>query len=171
MNRLWESSAGHEAADDDLADGLLISILSQLLIRAGTNLQPDTAIALPQWRLKQVKEFVYSNLGSEIGLDHLAAAAGLSRRHFARSFYQELGETPHRWLMQARLERAKELLASTSAFICEIAESCGISSQSHLTAALKQSAGMTPHAGASIFVNSLPFVLHVKLLRTSPIII
>ncbi|MGP2490278.1 helix-turn-helix domain-containing protein [Mesorhizobium sp. PUT5] len=145
MNRLWESAAGHEVAHDYLADGLLTSILSQLLIRAGTDLQPDTAIALPQWRLKRVKEFVDNNLGKEIGLEHLADAAGLSRRHFARSFYQELGKTPHRWLMQERLEKAKELLAGSNVSICEIAENCGFSSQSHFTTALKQSTGMTPH--------------------------
>ncbi|MEP9371269.1 AraC family transcriptional regulator [Mesorhizobium sp. KR1-2] len=151
MNRLWETTAGHEVAHDYLADGLLTSILSQLLIRAGTDLQPNTAIALPQWRLKRVKEFVDNNLGNEIGLDHLADAAGLSRRHFARSFYQELGETPHRWLMQERLDKAKELLSSTDASICEIAQNCGFSSQSHLTTALKQSTGMTPHRWRQLF--------------------
>lgn len=145
MNRLWESTAGDEIAHDYLADGLLTSILSQLLILAGTELQPNTAIALPQWRLKRVKEFVDSNLGSEISLEHLAAAAGLSRRHFARSFYQELGKTPHRWLMQERLEKAKKLLAGSNASICEIAENCGFSSQSHFTTTLKQATGMTPH--------------------------
>jgi AraC family transcriptional regulator len=103
------------------------------------------AVALPQWRLKRVKQFVASHLGEEIGLDHLAAAAGLSRRHFARSFHQELGETPHRWLMQTRLEKAKQLLGSTDVSVCEIAEACGFSSQSHLTKALKQSDSMTPH--------------------------
>ena len=145
LNRLWESSAGNEAADNYLADGLLMSILSQMLIKAGTDLQPNTAVALPQWRLKRVKQFVDGHLGKEISLDDLADAAGLSRRHFARSFRQELGETPHRWLMQQRLEKAKEQLAETNASLCEIAESCGFSSQSHLTTALKQSAGMTPH--------------------------
>jgi AraC family transcriptional regulator len=145
LSRLWESAAGSEAADKYLADGLLMSVLSQLLIRAGTELQPNMAVALPQWRLKRVKQFVASHLGEEISLDHLAAAAGLSRRHFARSFHQELGETPHRWLMQTRLEKAKQLLAGTEASVCEIAEACGFSSQSHLTKALKQSDSMTPH--------------------------
>lgn len=145
MRRLWESTAGSEATDKYLADGLLTSVISQMLIRAGTELQPNAAVALPQWRLNRVKQFVASHLGDDIGLDQLAAAAGLSRRHFARSFHQELGETPHRWLMQTRLEKAKLLLRSTDASIGEIAEACGFSSQSHLTAALKQSDSMTPH--------------------------
>ncbi|MDB5522332.1 MAG: hypothetical protein JWM58_95 [Rhizobium sp.] len=145
MNRLWESSAGREAADAYLADGILISILSQLLIRAGTNLDSNASVALPHWRLKRVKQYVDSHLGGEIGLDDLASAAGLSRRHFARCFHNEMGQTPHRWLMQRRLDRAKEMLAETAASLCEIADACGFSSQSHLTTTLKQSTGMTPH--------------------------
>lgn len=145
LGRLWESVAGNKTADRYLADGLLMSVLSQLLIRAGTDLQPNAAVALPQWRLNRVKQFVANHLGEDISLDQLAAAAGLSRRHFARSFHQELGETPHRWLMQARLEKARQLLRGGDASVGEIAEICGFSSQSHFTTALKQSDGMTPH--------------------------
>jgi AraC family transcriptional regulator len=145
MTRLWDSAAGTEAADSFLTDGILVSILSQLLIRAGTNLDTNTSVALPQWRLKRVKAFVDSHLGRDLNLDELAEAAGLSRRHFARSFHEQIGETPHRWLMQRRLDRAKELLASTDGSLCEIADICGFSSQSHLTTSLKQATGMTPH--------------------------
>lgn len=145
MTRLWDSTAGNEAADTFLVDGIVVSILSQLLIRAGTNLDSNTSVALPQWRLKRVKAFVDANLGRDLNLDELAEAAGLSRRHFARSFHEEIGETPHRWLMQRRLDRAKELLASTDASLCEVADVCGFSSQSHLTTALKHATGMTPH--------------------------
>jgi AraC family transcriptional regulator len=145
MTRLWESSAGREPADAYLTDGILVSILSQLLIRAGTNLDSGASVALPHWRLKRVKQYVDSHLGNEISLDDLAAAAGLSRRHFARCFHTETGETPHRWLMQRRIDRAKEMLSQTNASLCEIADACGFSSQSHLTTSLKQSTGMTPH--------------------------
>jgi AraC family transcriptional regulator len=143
MTRLWENSAGSEAADVYLADGLLVSILSQLLIKAGTSLHSDP-IALPQWRLKRVKAYVEAHIGEDIDVVDLAAAAGLSQRHFARSFLSEIGETPHRWLMLRRLEKAKDLLTNTDHPLCSIAESCGFSSQSHLTTALKQSNGMTP---------------------------
>lgn len=145
MTRLWDTSAGNEAADVFLADGIIVSILSQLLIKAGTNLDGNTSVALPQWRLKRVKAFVDANLGRELNLDELADAAGLSRRHFARSFHEEIGETPHRWLMQRRLDRAKELLAGTDDPLCDVADICGFSSQSHLTTVLKHATGMTPH--------------------------
>jgi AraC family transcriptional regulator len=145
MNRLWENSSGSEAADVYLDGGLLVSILSQLLVKAGTSLQPDTAIALPQWRLRRVEKYVEDNLDDDINVGDLAAAAGLSQRHFARSFHREVGQTPHRWLMQRRLQRAKDLLVSTEHPVCSIAESCGFASQSHLTKVLKEETGMTPN--------------------------
>lgn len=144
MSRLWESAAGTEIADNYLTDGLLTSILSQMLIRAGTELQQSKVVALPQWRLKRVKQFIDCNLDKDISLDDLAAVAGLSRRHFSRSFREELGEAPFRWLMQQRLAKAKPQLADTTVSLPEIAENCGFASQSHLTTALKQATGVTP---------------------------
>ncbi|MDU8502127.1 AraC family transcriptional regulator [Pseudomonas syringae] len=144
MNRLWESTADGFPASSLLSEGLLISILSQMLIKAGNNLEANTAVVLPQWRLKRVRQFVEANLGSEISLDDLACAAGLSRRHFARSFHQEVGETPHRWLMQMRLGKAKEMLKYSERSLCEISETFGFASQSHFTSALKQATGLTP---------------------------
>ncbi|MEE3662243.1 AraC family transcriptional regulator [Brenneria sp. g21c3] len=144
LSHLWENSAGQNMAQSYLADGLLITILSQLLIRADADLASNTSVILPQWRIKRVNQFVNDNISNEISIDDLAEAAGLSRRHFARSFQQKMGETPHRWLMNQRLEKAKTLLLETHESICDIAHHCGFSSQSHLTTVLKQVTGMTP---------------------------
>lgn len=144
MGRLWESMAKCQAAESFLSDGLLIAILSQMLIRAGTDLEASTTVVFPRWRFKRVKQFAEANLGSDITLDDLANAAGLSRRHFARSFHLEIGETPHRWLMQMRLDKAKDLLRFSDEGLSQISQLCGFASQSHFTSALKQATGMTP---------------------------
>lgn len=146
MRQLWQGLDGESPgqARAYLADGLLTALLSQLLIRAGTRLEAQKEIALPPWRLRRVRHFAEARLGESLSLDDLAAAAGLSRRHFARSFHQETGQTPHRWLMQRRLEAAQALLRDTAEPIGAIAERCGFSSQSHLTAALRAATGLTP---------------------------
>ena len=144
MGRLWETAEGSEPVNSFLADGLVMSILSQMLIKAGSSLEANTSIVLPQWRLKRVKQYLEANISSEISMNDLAAAAGLSRRHFARSFHEEVGETPHRWLMQVRLEKAQEYLKASDKKISEIASLCGFASQSHFTTALKNATGMTP---------------------------
>ncbi|MFJ7005979.1 MULTISPECIES: AraC family transcriptional regulator [Pseudomonas] len=144
MTRLWECCSGNDPANALLGDGLLMSILSSMLKRAGTDLHANTAVVLPQWRIKRVEQFVEANLNGEISIEDLSAAAGLSRRHFSRSFHQQLGLTPHRWLMKVRTDKAKAMLIGSNLSLCEIAEACGFASQSHFATMFKQQTNTTP---------------------------
>jgi AraC family transcriptional regulator len=142
--RMWECAAGQEQVDRYLADGLLVSILSQLLIKATGCSSKLATTAIPYWRLQRVYAFVESNLDQDITLENLAEAAGFSCRHFARSFRLQTGETPHRWLMTVRLEKAKDLLRDTEFSLCDVADRCGFASQSHMTTVMKNETGYTP---------------------------
>jgi AraC family transcriptional regulator len=142
--KLWDGSAGMEATDRLLGDGALITILSQLLQRAGTYRPAVNSIALSPWRLKRVTDYVDAHLHEELDLMDLSRVAGLSLRHFARAFRQEVGETPYRWLMTRRIERAKELLVRSDLGLVQISDICGFADQSHLTKVLKQATGATP---------------------------
>jgi AraC family transcriptional regulator len=143
MLRLWEVSAQHETLRCTMSDGIVTTLLSHLLLRAG-NAEEATRVSLAQWRVKRLDEFVDVHLGEPISLDQMAEVSGLSRRHFCRGFAAEVGITPHKWLMRRRLERAQHLLASSREPIAAIAHLCGFSSQSHLTRIMKQETGDTP---------------------------
>jgi AraC family transcriptional regulator len=52
--------------------------------------------------------------------------------------------SPHRWLVARRVSKAKELLERSNLTLAEVAALCGFSSQSHLNAAFKQYAGLSP---------------------------
>lgn len=145
MMRLWDGIAVQQPFSSRLSDGIVTTILSHLLIRAGSNVDGMLKVALPQWRLKRVMDFVDDNIDRSISLDEMSAAAGLSRRHFARSFAAELGVTPHKWLMRRRVDRAQHFLATTDGTLSEIAQACGFSSQSHLTSLMQQEVGVTPY--------------------------
>jgi AraC family transcriptional regulator len=145
IKQLWQNLDVTDEASAYLRDGILISILSQLLLRTGFRDASATSIAMPMWRLKRVQQYVETHLSEPVRLEDLAAVAGVSKRHFARSFQQEIGESPFRWLMQRRLEHAKSLLEGTDIPLCEVALMCGFSGQSHLTRMLKQSVGSTPY--------------------------
>jgi AraC-like DNA-binding protein len=73
-----------------------------------------------------------------------AAGIGVSRLHAL--FREEHDTTPHAWLLEHRLARAREWLASTPLTIAEIALRTGFSEQSALTRALRKATGMTPAA-------------------------
>jgi len=142
--RLWDAAAGGHVTDRLLVDGALTTLVSHLLQRAGGTDKPLKFIALPPWRLKRVYEYADAHLHEEIDIVTLADVAGLSVRHFSRAFREEVGETPHRWLMLRRTDRAIQLLAKNQMELAQIAECCGFAGQSHFTKVFKQVTGNTP---------------------------
>jgi AraC-like DNA-binding protein len=73
----------------------------------------------------------------------LAATCNLSRSYFIKAFKKTTGRTPHRWLLQHRIDKAKELLLH-SLPIAEISLECGFTDQSHFTCVFTNIMGMPP---------------------------
>ena len=94
--------------------------------------------------MRRVVELIESALDEDLGLDALAAEAGMSPFYFARSFRQHFGEAPHQYLLRRRIERGKTLLRQTDTSLVEIALATGFSSQSHFTTTFKRLVGVTP---------------------------
>ena len=91
-----------------------------------TNSQPPPPTGgLPKSRLGQMLEFIDTNLERDMHLDELAGAASLSPFHFAKLFKQSTGASPHQYLMQRRLERAKDLLKHSGMTLGEISVEAG----------------------------------------------
>jgi AraC family transcriptional regulator len=99
---------------------------------------------LSQPRLKQVLAYIEENLDREIRLQKLADRAGLSAFHFARSFRQSLGATPHQYIVQRRVQRAKELLLRPEWNIEQVASATGFAGASQFSRVFRQSVGVTP---------------------------
>ncbi len=76
-------------------------------------------------------------------LDELAALAGTSRYTLVRQFGRHHGLPPMAWLLQLRLQRARERIAAGWG-LADTATSCGFSDQSHLTRLFTRQFGFTP---------------------------
>lgn len=100
--------------------------------------------------LRRVTELVEARLADPLTVDDLAAAAGLSAFHFARAFKQTTGETPHRFVLRRRLDRAKAALARGEP-PARVAALCGFSGQSHFGARFREATGLTPGRYARLF--------------------
>ncbi|MBB5065888.1 helix-turn-helix domain-containing protein [Granulicella mallensis] len=99
---------------------------------------------LSQPRLKHVLAYIEESLDRDIRLQELAELAGLSSFHFARSFRQSVGATPHQYIVQRRVQRAKELLLRPEWSIEQVASATGFAGASQFSRAFRQSAGVTP---------------------------
>jgi len=99
---------------------------------------------LPQQHLFRVQELIESRLEADVTLQELASEVGYSRSHFLRMFHATTGMTPHRYVLNRRIERARRLLGDADMSIAEVAYCCGFSSQAHLTLAFRKVCGLTP---------------------------
>ena len=94
---------------------------------------PETRGGLAPWQSRRAQEMMRSRLDEAVSLAELARALSLSPSHFARAFKQTTGQPPHRWLMEQRIDKAKQLLIGTTLSLGEIALACGFADQSHFT--------------------------------------
>jgi AraC-like DNA-binding protein len=99
---------------------------------------------LAGWQVARVRAFIDKNLHGTIHTRDLSAVARRSAAHFARSFKQSFGESPHAYVMRRRLEKACHLMMTSSESLSQIAPSVGFSDQSHLCKRFKQAIGQSP---------------------------
>ncbi|AKG22009.1 helix-turn-helix domain-containing protein [Calothrix sp. 336/3] len=111
---------------------------------------PEYCGGLPQRRLKLVLDYIQSHLEQDLGLEELAKLANLSPHYFAQLFKQSMGMTPHQYVIQQRVEKAKELLLQGNLPIADVAYEVGFANQSHLNRHFKRLLGVTPKAIAAV---------------------
>ncbi len=99
---------------------------------------------LTHLQLQQVLDYVQTHLDRDLSLAELAETLNLSPTYFATAFKQEIEVSPHQYVIQQRVERAKLMLSKTDLAIADIALQVGFSSQSHLNQQFKRLTGMTP---------------------------
>jgi AraC family transcriptional regulator len=130
------------------AESLSIALASRLLFVGRSLQQPrrDGCSALPFRALRRVIDCMEAGLDSDLTLAALASESGYSRAHFARMFKAATGQTPHRYLLELRLRKARSMLKDSVAPLVDIALACGFSSHAHLSTAFRSHFGMAPSA-------------------------
>jgi AraC family transcriptional regulator len=124
-------------------------VLAHELVRLNVGCQRTEASArggLAPWQQRMVTSYIEEHLAEQISLATLAQLLRLSPYYFCRAFKQSVGEPPHRYHNNRRIEHAKALLANPAASVTEIALELGFSETSSFTAAFRRVTGITPTA-------------------------
>lgn len=144
LSELQQENSGSRLYIESLSNVLAVHLLRQY-----ATVKPHVPIyagGLSQRQLVQVLDYINDYLDQEIKLTDLATLLGMSQFHFCHLFKQTVATTPYQYLLQQRIERAKQLLKQTDQPIAEIAFMCGFNSHSHLSKQFRHLTGMTPKA-------------------------
>lgn len=127
-------------------DQMVLAIKAHLLGRFGTVLPPRRKPLLSHRQEARAKELLASHLDGDILVGDIAAACGMSRSAFMRSFRATTGTTPMQWLTSLRVETAKQLMESSGLSLAEIGARCGFADQSHFSRVFSARTGISPGA-------------------------
>jgi AraC-like DNA-binding protein len=134
-----------ERASRLFMDHVATAMLTHLACGYGGARRPVWARGgLAPWQLRRAEELLLARMDGNVTIEALARECGLSRSHFSRSFKETTGETPHRWLMRQRIDRAQAMLLGSSMPLGEIAENCGFTDPSHFSRCFSTAVGMPP---------------------------
>ena len=97
------------------------------------------------------------HLDEPLTVDQLARQACLSRRTLIRRFHAETGLPPMRWLLGARIDRARELLEASDAPMEVVARQSGLGTPANLRTLFKRQAGVPPGTYRGTFRRTLPY--------------
>ncbi len=101
---------------------------------------------LAGWQLQRAEAYIRDNLDSRLRIGAVAAIVNLSPSYFSRAFKATKGMPYSHFVLLLRVARAKRLLLTTELPIAEIALSCGLADQSHLTRIFNRQVGTSPRA-------------------------
>jgi len=127
---------------ESLTQALVIHLLRHYSTLTQSIASPHSSFTHTQ--LQQAIDYIHTYLNRDLSLAELASVVNISPTYFASLFKQEMGISPHQYVIQQRVERAKAMLMKTDLAIADIALQVGFSSQSHLTQQFKRFTGMTP---------------------------
>jgi AraC family transcriptional regulator len=128
------------------AESLAQVLAIHLLHHYSTYTQPIASQdrSLTRKQLQQAINFIHTHLDQDLSLTELASIINITPTYFASLFKRSMGISPHQYVIQQRVEKARLMLKKTDLAIADIALQVGFSSQSHLTQQFKRLTGVTP---------------------------
>lgn len=144
FQRSWKEPLIKEAFFHELATRLIQHKQhTERQLKSIPSVKRSTKIELHK-RLNLALDFMHQNLDAPIQLSDIAKVAYLSEYHFLRTFKSCFQVTPHQYLLQLRLQRAKELLRQTGLPVRQVAEQAGFTDAQYFNRLFRKRIGLSP---------------------------
>ncbi len=146
-NELFTPECGNKIYVNSLATALAVLLLRHH--SSVTESLPDATVTtrgLLTWQWRRVTEHIRAHLDGDLSLSELAKVSGMSVYHFARLFKDRSGLSPHQYVMEQRMNQAKQLLGDKRKTILEVCLAVGFLNPAHFTTVFHKLVGITPKA-------------------------
>lgn len=138
--------------DGTVQDGLYVDTLAQMmavhLARHHSSRSPSGSASVEKpiatSKMRRLMDFIEENLDRDLSLEAMAVEAEISPLYLPHAFKAAVGQSPHQYVLQRRIQKARSLLTSTDSPIADIALAAGFSSQSHLSNWFRRLVGVSP---------------------------
>jgi AraC-like DNA-binding protein len=124
-------------------ESTLISLISRLILRHGDSPPTLRRMGSQHSAIDRACDFIEAQCTESLSLEELSRVACLSPFHFQRLFLKDTGVSPHEYLVQSRIKKARELLFEGHS-LAGVAVDTGFADQSHFTRSFKRIVGVTP---------------------------
>jgi AraC family transcriptional regulator len=142
-----------EAEQQPLGSALYVeAVATQLAVHLFRNYasvrfrEPKGKGRLSPAQVRRLTGYIDDRLHEQLNLETLAAVAGVGLWTFTRHFRESFGRTPHAYVIERRVDRARRLLAQGGLPIKEVASVCGFADQAHMTRVFQTHLHTTPAA-------------------------
>ena len=127
-----------------LATALAVYLMNRYAVRRETTMPVRGGLAPA--RLRRVIDYIESHLADDLPLADLARVAGMSEHYFVERFRRSMGDPPHRYVLQQRIERARRALGDRKrrCSIIEAAAESGFTNASHFARTFRRFTGVSP---------------------------
>ena len=141
---LWEEWRARDICHELVAPGLLLEVLG-LAGRYASDGAPSREAHAPSWRnVDTAIRWLHQHYENDISIDRMSEVAGLSPAHFCKSFKAYTGISPHKYLLQVRIEKARELLCDANMTCSDIAERVGFPTSAAFSRTFRKVIGKSP---------------------------
>ncbi|MFY9554450.1 MAG: AraC family transcriptional regulator [Blastocatellia bacterium] len=110
-----------------------------------SQIEHDAPVAFETYqRLIRARQFIDQSYHLPLDLQQISSEACLSRFHFLRLFRRAFNKTPHQYLTQRRIEKAKELLSSSGLTVTDVCFEVGFESLGSFSSLFHKHVGHPP---------------------------